>query len=140
MEEIKWFSSLSDTTLKSKTKSGLIEIIRVLEHHAQQIMDDQRAEIKDLQRRLVNTEFPTIEMSYAKIIEGMFNEHRKAVTEQVLFNVLVRFYFADWSRECEYSTMTGAEVVRKVMETCKKIEKQYNYDFDSEFFGGPDCE
>ena len=65
----------------------------------------------------------------------LFDEYKRQVQEQVLFDVLARFYFADWTRACDYEKMTSAEVVKAAMDVCKVLEKKYNYSLDNDIFG-----
>ena len=62
-----------------------------------------------------------------------FEEYKKEVQEQVLFDVFTSFYFADWTRKCDYEKMTSEEVVKAAMAVCKKLEEKYNYSLDDEF-------
>lgn len=66
--------------------------------------------------------------------KSLFKEFERRVQERVLFDVLTQFYFADWTRQCDYEKMTSEEVVEAAMAVCKKLEKQYNYDLDDELF------
>jgi hypothetical protein len=66
--------------------------------------------------------------------KSIFEEYRRQVQEQVLFDVLSRFYFADWTRSCDYERMTPGEVVGAAMSVCKKIEDQYNYTIDNDLY------
>lgn len=70
--------------------------------------------------------------SEKKQIEEILERYKRRITEQVLYNVLGHFYFADWMRACDYERMTSEEVVNAVMSVCKGIEKNYNYDFDAD--------
>ena len=71
----------------------------------------------------------------------LFDEYKREIQEKVLYDVLVRFYFADWTRACDYENMTAEEVVNAAMEVCYKIEKDYNYNIDDDIlpntFSGP---
>ena len=62
-----------------------------------------------------------------------FEEYKKEIQEQVLFDVLTAFYFADWTRACDYEKMTSQEVMLAAMSVCKKLEEKYNYSLDNEF-------
>ena len=66
--------------------------------------------------------------------KSLFEEYKRQVQEQVLFDVLTRFYFADWTRQCDYEKMTSKEVVEAAMVVCRKLEKQYNYNFDNDLY------
>ena len=66
--------------------------------------------------------------------KSLFEEYRRQAQEQVLFDVLTQFYFADWTRQCDYEKMTSEEVVEAAMAVCKKIEEKYNYNIDDDIF------
>ena len=66
--------------------------------------------------------------------KSLFEEYKRHVQEQVLFDVLTQFYFADWTRQCDYEKMTSEEVVEAAMAVCKKIEEKYNYNIDDDIF------
>jgi hypothetical protein len=66
--------------------------------------------------------------------KSVFEEYKRKVQEEVLFNVLTQFYFADWTRACDYEKMTPEEVVEAAMTVCKKLEEQYNYSLDDDIF------
>ena len=74
-----------------------------------------------------------IEDKFKVILE----DYKRQIQEQVLYDVLVGFYFADWTRECDYSKMTSEEVVNAAMNICRQIEKKYNYSLDSDIFNNP---
>lgn len=67
----------------------------------------------------------------------LFDEYKREIQEKVLYDVLIRFYFADWTRACDYENMTAEEVVNAAMEVCHKIEKDYNYDIDDDILPNP---
>ena len=71
----------------------------------------------------------TIEDKFKKV----FEEYRKQIEHNVLYDVLTGFYFADWTRKCDYEKMTSEEVVEAAMSVCRKIEALYGYDFDDNF-------
>ena len=62
----------------------------------------------------------------------LFKEYKRQIEENVLFDVLRRFYFADWTRACEYENMTSEEVMKAAMSVCKEIEKDYHYNIDDD--------
>lgn len=64
----------------------------------------------------------------------IFEEYKRQVQEDVLFQVLTQFYFADWTRACDYTKMTSEEVVEAAMAVCKKIEEQYCYNLDADLY------
>lgn len=66
--------------------------------------------------------------------KSLFEDYKRQIQEQVLYDVLVRFYFADWTRKCDYGNMTSEEVVKAAMSVCEKIEKDYNYSIDNDIF------
>ena len=66
--------------------------------------------------------------------KSLFEDYKRSVQEQVLYDVLVRFYFADWTRKCDYEKMTSEEVVEAAMSVCNKIEEHYNYSIDNDLF------
>ena len=66
--------------------------------------------------------------------KSLLTELERQTQEQVLFDVLTQFYFADWTRACEYKKMTAEDVVEAAMSVCRKIEKQYNYSLDNDLF------
>lgn len=67
----------------------------------------------------------------------LFAEYKREIQEKVLYDVLVRFYFADWTRACDYENMTAEEVVNAAMEVCHKIGQDYNYDIDDDILPNP---
>ena len=71
-----------------------------------------------------------IEDKFKVILE----DYKRQIQEQVLYDVLIGFYFADWTRECDYSKMTSEEVVNAAMNICRQIEKKYNYSLDSDIY------
>ena len=66
--------------------------------------------------------------------KSLFEDYKKQVQEQVLYEVLTRFYFADWTRACDYEKMTTEEVVEAAMSICKKLEEKYNYNLDNDLY------
>ena len=63
----------------------------------------------------------------------VFGNYERTIQERVLYDVLTEFYFADWTRKCDYDKMTSEEVVEAAMVVCKKLEEKYNYSLDDEF-------
>ena len=63
----------------------------------------------------------------------VFEEYRKQIEHSVLYDVLTGFYFADWTRKCDYGKMTSQEIVEAAMEVCRKLEEKYSYSLDDEF-------
>lgn len=68
-------------------------------------------------------------------IDNVFAELKRRAWEEILYDVLTQFYFADWTRKCDYDKMTPEEVVEAAMTICKKLEEKYNYSLDSYIFG-----
>ena len=66
--------------------------------------------------------------------KSLFVEYKRQVQEQVLFDVLTQFYFADWTRACDYEKMTSEEVVEAAMSICKKLEEKYKYNLDNDLY------
>lgn len=79
----------------------------------------------------VNFEELPVEEQFKKV----FGNYERTIQERVLYDVLTEFYFADWTRKCDYDKMTSEEVVEAAMAVCKKLEEKYNYSLDNEFFG-----
>ena len=63
----------------------------------------------------------------------VFEDYKRQIQEDVLYHVLTEFYFAGWTRKCDYEKMTSEEVVEAAMAVCRKIETLYGYDFDDNF-------
>ena len=66
-------------------------------------------------------------------LKKVFEDYRKQIEHNVLYDVLTGFYFADWTRKCDYEKMTSEEVVEAAMEVCRKLEEHYEFDFDNYF-------
>lgn len=76
---------------------------------------------------------PFEDLSVEEQFKKVFGNYEKQVQERVLYDVLTAFYFADWTRKCDYNNMTSEEVVDAAMTVCKKLEEKYNYSLDDEF-------
>lgn len=63
----------------------------------------------------------------------VFGNYKRQIQEGILYDILTEFYFADWTRKCDYDKMTSEEVVEAAIAVCKKIEEKYNYSLDDEF-------
>ena len=74
-------------------------------------------------------EEPPVEEQFKKV----FGNYKKQIQESVLYDVLTGFYFADWTRKCDYDNMTSEEVVEAAMAVCKKLGEKYTYSLDDEF-------
>lgn len=82
----------------------------------------------------MNRKAPFEELSIDEKFKSVFEAYKRQIQEEVLFNVLTRFYFADWTRACDYEKMTSEEVVVAAMAVCKKIEEQYGYNIDDDLY------
>ena len=77
------------------------------------------------------------DLSIEEKFKSILEDYKKQIQEQVLYDVLIGFYFADWTRKCDYDKMTSEEVVDAAMRVCKQIEEKYNYSLDSDIFDNP---
>ena len=75
------------------------------------------------------------DLSIEEKFKSILEDYKKQIQEQVLYDVLIGFYFADWTRKCDYDKMTSEEVVDAAMKVCKQIEEKYNYSLDNDIFG-----
>lgn len=66
--------------------------------------------------------------------KSLFEEFKRRAQEDVLYDVLTQFYFADWTRQCDYEKMTSEEVVEAAMAVCKKLEERWSYSLDDDMF------
>ena len=73
------------------------------------------------------------ELSIEEQVNKVLENYKKQIEHNVLYDVLTGFYFADWTRACDYEKMTPEEVVDAAMAVCKKLEEKYNYSLDDEF-------
>lgn len=73
------------------------------------------------------------ELSIEEQVNKVLENYKKQIEHNVLYDVLTGFYFADWTRKCDYAKMTSEEVVEAAMAVCKKLEEKYNYSLDDEF-------
>jgi hypothetical protein len=81
----------------------------------------------------MKSKIPFEELPIEDKFKKVFEEYRKQIEYKVLYDVLTGFYFADWTRKCDYEKMTSEEVVEAAMSVCKTIEEKYNYSLDDEF-------
>jgi hypothetical protein len=77
---------------------------------------------------------PFEELPIEDKFKSVFEEYKRQIQEEVLYNVMVQFYFADWTRACDYEKMTPGEVVEAAMSVCRKIEEQYGYSLDNDLY------
>ena len=82
---------------------------------------------------MLKNKIPFEELPIEGKFKEVFEEYRKQIEHKVLYDVLTGFYFADWTRKCDYEKMTSEEVVEAAMSVCKTIEEKYNYSLDDEF-------
>ena len=66
--------------------------------------------------------------------KSLFEEYKRQAQEEVLYDILTQFYFADWTRACDYEKMTSEEVVEAAMSVCKKLEERWKYSLDDDIF------
>ena len=76
---------------------------------------------------------PFEELPIEDKFKKVFEDYRKQIEREVLYDVLTGFYFADWTRKCDYEKMTSEEVVEAAMAVCRKLEDHYEFDFDTYF-------
>jgi hypothetical protein len=84
---------------------------------------------------MLKNRIPFEELSVEEQFKKAFDNYERQIQERVLYDVLTEFYFADWTRKCDYDKMTSEEVVEAAMNACKKLEEKYNYSLDDDFFG-----
>jgi hypothetical protein len=82
---------------------------------------------------MLNNRVPFEELPVEEQLKKVFGNYERTIQEKVLYDVLTEFYFADWTRKCDYDKMTSEEVVEAAMAVCKKLEEKYNYFIDDEF-------
>jgi hypothetical protein len=81
----------------------------------------------------MKNKIPFEELPIEVQMRHVFGNYKRQVQEGILYDILTEFYFADWTRKCDYDKMTSEEVVDAVMVVCKKLEEKYNYSLDDEF-------
>ena len=74
------------------------------------------------------------ELTIEDKFKSVFEEYRRKAQEEVLYDVMTQFYFADWTRACDYEKMTSEEVVEAAMAVCKKLEEKYEYNLDDDLY------
>ena len=82
---------------------------------------------------MLKDKIPFEDLPVEEQFKKVFENYKRQIEEQVLYDVLTEFYFADWTRKCDYERMTSEEVVDAAMTVCKKLEKKYNYSIDDKF-------
>lgn len=84
---------------------------------------------------MLKNKIPFEDLPVEEQFKKVFGNYERTIQKRVLYDVLTEFYFADWTRKCDYDKMTSEEVVEAAMAVCKKLEEKYNYSLDDEFFG-----
>lgn len=82
---------------------------------------------------MLKNKIPFEELPVEEQFKKVFENYERAIQEKVLYDILTAFYFADWTRKCDYDKMTSEEVVEAAMTVCKKLEEKYNYSLDDKF-------
>ena len=82
---------------------------------------------------MLKNKIPFEDLPVEEQFKKVFGNYKRQIEERVLYDVLTEFYFADWTRACDYEKMTSEEVVDAAMNVCRKIETLYGYDFDDNF-------
>ena len=83
---------------------------------------------------MLKNEISFEELPVEKQFTKAFENYERIIQERVLYDVMTEFYFADWTRKCDYDKMTSEEVVEAAMAVCKRLEKKYNYSLNDDFF------
>ena len=83
---------------------------------------------------MLKNEISFEELPVEKQFKKAFENYERIIQERVLYDVMTEFYFADWTRKCDYDRMTSEEVVEAAMAVCKRLEKKYNYSLNDDFF------
>lgn len=83
---------------------------------------------------MLKNKIPFEELPVEEQFKKVFENYKRAIQESVLYDVMTKFYFADWTRKCDYDKMTSEEVVEAAMAVCKKLEEKYNYSLDDDLF------
>lgn len=82
---------------------------------------------------MLKDKVPFEELSIEEQFKKVFGNYERLVQARVLYDVLTAFYFADWTRKCDYDKMTSEEVVDAAMTVCKQLEDKYKYSLNDEF-------
>ena len=83
---------------------------------------------------MLKNEISFEELPVEKQFKKAFENYERSIQERVLYDVMTEFYFADWTRKCDYDKMTSEEVVEAAMSVCKRLEKKYNYSLNDDLF------
>lgn len=81
---------------------------------------------------MLKDKVPFEDLPVEEQFKKVFGNYERQIQERVLYDVLTEFYFADWTRKCDYDKMTSEEVVEAAMNVCKKIENIYGYSLDND--------
>ena len=82
---------------------------------------------------MLKNKVPFEELPIEEQFKKVFETYKKQIEHAVLYDVLTGFYFADWTRKCDYDKMTSEEVVDAAMKVCKQLEEKYEYSLDDAF-------
>ena len=82
---------------------------------------------------MLKNKIPFEDLPVEEQFKKVFGTYERKIQESVLYDVLTAFYFADWTRKCDYEKMTSEEVVEAAMTVCKKIEDKYKFSLDNYF-------
>lgn len=82
---------------------------------------------------MLKNKVPFEELPVEEQFKKVFGNYERIIQNKVLYDVLTAFYFADWTRKCEYDKMTSEEVVDAAIAVCKTLEKKYLYSLDDAF-------
>ena len=70
------------------------------------------------------------ELPVEEQFKKVFENYKRQIEQAILYDILSEFYFADWTRKCDYEKMTSEEVVEAAMTVCRKLETNYGFNFD----------
>ena len=84
---------------------------------------------------MLKNKIPFEDLPIEDKFKKVFEDYKRQIEEQVLYDILTQFYFADWTRKCDYDKMTSEEVVEAAMDVCKHIETAYGFAFDNYLSG-----
>lgn len=82
---------------------------------------------------MLKNKIPFEDLPIDEQFKKVFETYKKQIEHAVLYDVMTAFYFADWTRKCDYEKMTSEEVVNAAMAVCGRIEAKYNYSLDNDF-------
>ena len=82
---------------------------------------------------MMKNKIPFEDLPVEEQFKKVFGNYERQLQESVLYDVLTAFYFADWTRKCDYDKMTSEEVVDAAMTVCKQLEEKYKFSLDDYF-------